>query len=423
MAHIFSSADILLPKDRTNESGKAYSVIACDQFTSEPHFWENCKKNVAEKPSTLDLILPEVYLDRSEELIPKINKAMIEYEENVFEAFADSMIYVRRTQPDGRIRKGIVGKIDLEYYKFETGSKSLIRPTEMTVLERIPPRVRIRENATLELPHIMLLIDDISKKVIEPLESKYQSMNEAYDYDLMLGAGHVSGYFIDKIEQRRIYALLARMSTAHYAKKAYGLSDIKPLLFAVGDGNHSLATAKSVYERSKELYGKEAKKRPERYALVEIVNLHDDALDFEPIYRIVKCKSKETASKLCFYIKNAIRTCDGNNPAYDITVISGGVTETICVPNPPKHLPVAFLQDQLDEFCKDNPECTIDYIHGLDSLLQLANDESTVGFVFKGMDKSELFKSIILDGILPRKTFSMGHALDKRHYLEARKIK
>jgi uncharacterized protein (DUF1015 family) len=423
MAHIFSSADILLPKERSNENCKAYSVIACDQFTSEPHFWEECKKNVGDNPSTLDLILPEVYLDKADDLIPKISKAMVEYENGVFEAFTDSMIYVRRTQPDGRVRKGIVGKIDLEYYKYDTDSRSLVRPTEMTVLERIPPRVRIRENATLELPHIMLLIDDFSRAVIEPLEKKYETMAEAYDFELMLGAGHVSGYFIDKTEQRRIYALLARMSTAHYAKKAYSVSDIKPLLFAVGDGNHSLATAKSVYEKSKELYGKEAKKRPERYALVEIVNLHDEALDFEPIYRIVKCNSKEKANELCDFIKNAVHTCDGDNSPYDITLISGGVSEQLNVKHPTKHLPVAFLQDLLDVFSKDNPECTVDYIHGEDSLKMLSNDENTVGFIFKGMDKSELFKSIILDGILPRKTFSMGHALDKRHYLEARKIK
>lgn len=423
MAHIFSSADILLPKERSNESGRAYSVIACDQFTSEPHFWEECRKNVGDEPSTLDLILPEVYLDKADELIPEINKRMADYESSVFETFVDSMIYVRRTQPDGRIRKGIVGKVDLEYYKYETGSQSLIRPTEMTVLERIPPRVRIRENATLELPHIMLLIDDFARNVIEPLEEKCGSMKSAYDYDLMLGAGHVSGYFIDKTEQRRIYALLSRMSTAYYAKKAYGISDIKPLLFAVGDGNHSLATAKSVYERSKELYGKEAKKRPERYALVEIVNLHDDALDFEPIYRIVKCNSSEKASDLCDFIRNAVHNSIGNNEPYSVTVISGGKREELHVTHPPKHLPVAFLQELLDEFCKEDPECTIDYIHGEDSLTRLANDEASVGFIFKGMDKSELFKSIILDGILPRKTFSMGHALDKRHYLEARKIK
>jgi uncharacterized protein (DUF1015 family) len=423
MAHVFSSADILLPKDRGAEQAKAYSVIACDQFTSEPHYWEEYKRNVGNSPSTLNLILPEVYLCKEDELIPEINKNMIEYENSVLETFFDSMIYVRRTQPDGRVRKGIIGKVDLEYYKYESGSKSLIRPTEMTVIERIPPRVRIRENATIELPHVMLLIDDPAMAVIDPLDKKLDVMSCAYDFDLMLDAGHVSGYFIDKVEQRRIYALLARMSTVHYAKKAYGAADIKPLLFAVGDGNHSLATAKTVYERSKELYGKEAKKRPERYALVEIVNLHDSALDFEPIYRIVKCDSKENADRLCEFIRESVHSCNGDNSPYGITLISGEYTEEINVDHPTKSLPVAYLQELLDAFCNEYPGCVIDYIHGEDSLKKLSCGENTVGFLFKGMDKSELFRSIILDGILPRKTFSMGHALDKRHYFEARKIK
>lgn len=422
MPNVFLSADILLPKSRIGEDAEKFAVIACDQFTSEKNFWTECEKTVGDSPSALRMILPEAYLDESDARIEKINKTMEEYCENVLETFSDTMIYVRRTQPDGRVRCGIVGKIDLEYYDYGENSQSLIRPTEKTVLERIPPRVKIRENASLELPHIMLLVDDVNKRVIEPLEERYPSFEKAYDFDLMMGAGHIEGYFIDKVNIRRIYALLSRYSTRAYAEKNFGIKDKKPLLFAVGDGNHSLATAKAIYKTAKELYGKNAKKMPCRYALAELVNLHSDALDFEPIYRTVKCPSRDVLVKLTDYIKDSAKNSRGEEKAFTLTLLSELGEEEVTVDFPTKSLPVGFVQDVLDEFVAANEGCEIDYIHGEDSLRSLSK-ENTLGIIFEGMSKDTLFSGVISDGVLPRKTFSMGHALDKRHYFEARKIK
>ncbi len=420
---VFTSADILLPKNREKGSGTAYSCIACDQFTSEPEFWEKCKNEAAGKPSALNLILPEAYLSSEDEIIPSINNAMNTYLDTYLEEFSDSMIYLRRTQPDGRVRAGIVGKIDLEYYNYNSNSESLIRPTEKTVVERIPARVKIRENAPIELPHVMLLINDKNKTVIEPLNDVYTELKKAYDFDLMMGAGHVEGYFISESQKKRITALLARYATENYCNEIYHLKSCKPLLFAVGDGNHSLASAKTVYENLKAEFGNEAKKMPARYALVEFVNIHDSALDFEPIYRIVKCSSQKEADELVSFLKCSAESSNGDNEPYDFTIIRGEEEEVLHVQHPTKNLPVAFLQKMLDVFSKEHPDAITDYIHGEDSLRKLSAEENTVGFLFEGMEKSDLFKSIVKDGVLPRKTFSMGHALDKRHYLEARKIK
>ena len=422
MPDIFLTADIILPVKRDKENAEKFSVIACDQFTSEKKFWVDCENIAKDAVSSLNMILPEAYLDESEDRIPKINSAMDEYFENDSEIFYNSMIYVRRTQPDGRVRCGIVGKIDLEYYEYSEDSRSCIRPTEKTVVERIPPRVKIRENAPLELPHIMLLIDDVRRSVIEPLEDEYQTFEKAYDFDLMMGAGHIEGYFMDEKNIRRIYALFSRYSTSVYTQQYYGLENIEPLLFAVGDGNHSLATAKAIYKNAKELYGSKAKRMPCRYALAEVVNLYSDALDFEPIYRTVKCPSAEVLAELVAYIKKAAAGSDGKEKAFDVELVYGDCDETVNVKFPTKSLPVGFVQEILDDFVSVHKECEIDYIHGEDSLRSLSVS-NTLGILFEGMSKNDLFRGVICDGVLPRKTFSMGHALDKRHYLEARKIK
>ncbi len=421
--NIFTSANILLPEGLDGRQGEAYAVIACDQFTSEPEYWEKCRALTSGMPTTLDLILPEVYLEDEDELVPKINAAMERYTDGILKEHLDSMIYLRRTQPDGRVRCGIVGKIDLEYYSYENGAESLIRPTEKTVIERIPPRIKIRENAKIELPHVMLLVNDEEKTLIEPIAERYKNFSKAYDFDLMFDAGHVEGYFLDEREKRRITLLLARYSTLDYSKRRYGRTTEKPLLFAVGDGNHSLATAKAVYEALKSKYGMKALGMPERYALCEFVNIHDTALDFEPIYRIVKCECSENVHELTEYIKSECKAARGECEPYKISLLSSDTEEEIVITHPVKNLPVAFLQELIDKFEDEHPECVTDYIHGENSLRMLSREENTVGFLFGGMDKSELFKSVVLDGVLPRKTFSMGHALDKRHYIEARKIK
>ncbi len=422
MAKIFRSSDILLPKNREGEYGSAFAVIACDQFTGEVDFWNKYEDLIGDRVSALRLILPEVFLKQAEERIPCINKAMADYEKNDTELFANSLIYLRRKQPDGRIRCGIIGAIDLEYYDFSADSASLVRPTEKTVTERIPPRVEIRKNAPLELSHIMLLVDDKDCEVIEPLEKEYRSFDLLYDFELLQGAGHMEGYLIDKKHTDRIERLLSDFATKKHCQKLYG-EGAEPLLFAVGDGNHSLATAKTIYENAKATYGKQALRMPCRYALAELVNLHSAALDFEPIYRTVVCPSAEIFELLKNRLAKEAKEANGSEMPYTLTLVSAKGEEQIDLPHPEKKLPVAFVQNVLDDFCAEYPECEIDYIHGDDSLRKLASAPNTLGILFEGMHKNDLFPAVMKDGVLPRKTFSMGHALDKRHYFEARKIK
>ena len=285
MEKCFYAADILLP-DFKKEDAKKWAVVACDQFTSEPEYWEKAAATVGDAPSTLNMILPEVYLAETEKRVPEINETMHKYINDVLVSYPDSMIYIERTQSDGSVRHGVLLAVDLEKYEYTKGASSLIRATEATVIERIPPRVAIRRGAEIELPHVMLLVDDPEKTVIEPL-AKADDLSSAYDFELMLGGGHIKGSFIGKSEQARIEkALLALISDEKMAER-YGKEGIAPLLFAVGDGNHSLASAKAAYEEVKAKLGADAENHPSRYALCEVVNIHDDALKFEPIYRVV----------------------------------------------------------------------------------------------------------------------------------------
>ena len=415
----FVSSDILLP-DFNEVDGKKWAVIACDQFTSEKEYWERASEFVESSPSTLSMMIPEVYLSETKERIPLVHKAMEECFHNVLKEHSNSMIYLERVQSDGRVRHGIIGAVDLEHYDYHKGATSLIRATEGTVLERIPPRVAVRREALLELPHVMLLIDDKERTVIEPLQNDIANFDKAYDFELMLGGGSVKGYFINKEHRDRISDSLKKLALPEVMAQKYGSDDIAPFLFAVGDGNHSLATAKASYEELKAKIGDSAKNSLARYALCEVVNLHDDALDFEPIYRVVfGVDPEDVLEKLRVY---AAKLEGGAGEQY-IKCISAGFETELCVENPTQQLTVGTLQNFLDEYVKDHPEAEIDYIHGEDSLRALSAREGAIGFLFDGMSKNELFKTVIFDGALPRKTFSMGHARDKRYYLECRKIK
>ena len=417
MNRCFKGADILLP-DFNKTDAKKWAVIACDQFTSEPHYWEETKKEVGDAPSTLNVILPEVYLSETQKRIPLINKTMNEYLSDVLVSHNDSMIYTERTQSDGTIRRGIVLAVDLECYDFKKGAKSLIRATEATVIERIPPRVAIRRDAPIELPHVMLLIDDPDHTVIEPLNETV-CPELAYDTELMQGGGHIVGRFLSDAAKAQVSNALDALITPAAMEKRYGNKDLAPLLFAVGDGNHSLATAKTIYEDLKATIGADAAaEHPARYALIEIVNIHDEAMKFEPIYRVIfGVDPSDVIEKLTAYT-NAL---SGNADAQSIEFLSLKDNGTIIVNAPEKTLTVATLQDFIDEYIKSNPNAEVDYIHGVDSVKSLIRDDS-IGFLFSGMGKDELFKTVIYDGALPRKTFSMGHAQDKRYYLECRKI-
>ncbi len=411
-------ADILLP-DFNKVDGTKWAVIACDQYTSEPEYWEETQKTVGDSPSTLSIIIPEVYLSQAQSIIPKVNKKMIDYEKEVLKTYKNSMIYTERLQKDGRVKHGLVAVVDLEAYDFSKGSTSLIRATEGTVLERIPPRVAVRRDASIESPHIMILIDDDKKTVIEPITASKESLEKIYDFELMQGGGSVKGYLV-KDGFDKISDALSNIISDENAERLYGKNAPSKLLFAVGDGNHSLATAKTAYLEVKEKLGEEASKNhPARYALVELTNLHDDALEFEPIYRVLFGVSPEhVISELDAYVK----TLKGSEKEQTIECIVKDGVKKIVVSRPEKQLTVGTLQDFIDGYLKKFGG-EVDYIHGEDSVKALASKDGAIGFIFTGMEKSQLFKTVIFDGVLPRKTFSIGHAYDKRYYIECRRIK
>lgn len=393
----FSPADILLPKaDFEN-----WAVIACDQYTSEPEYWQRVKNAAGDKPSALDLVLPEVYLSEDNSAyIEQINKNMREYlDKNIFNEYPDALIYVERVQSDSKLRRGLVGKIDLECYDYRAGTNAEIRATEQTVLSRIPPRVEIRKNAPLELPHVMLLFDDVKDRIFKYLAENADNFKKLYDFTLMCGAGSIKGYLLNTQAKQTVLSLLQELKEQNNG-----------FLFCVGDGNHSLATAKECYR----ITPSEAS----RYALTEIVNIHDSALQFEPIYRVVFGIDPE--SLINDFVK---ATGEGTgDDAQKFTCVYGENVREISV-KPTAKLAVGTLQAFLDDYIKEHEDVEVDYIHGEASLKNLAARENTVGFLFDGMQKSELFAAVNADGSLPRKTFSMGHADDKRFYIEARKIK
>ena len=418
MKKCFFTADILLP-DPNKTDLYSWATLACDQFTSEPKYWEDAELAVADKPSAMRIMLPEVYLSEAEQRIPKINATMEQYLSDVLVCHKDSMIYLEREQSDGCIRKGIILAVDLECYDYTKGATSLIRATEATVAERIPPRVAIRRGASVEMPHVMLLIDDPQKTVIEPMANECDG-EIAYDTPLMLGGGRAKARFLTEHNVDTVSAALLALATPEQMEKRYGDRSLAPLLFAVGDGNHSLASAKAAYEEIKANIGKEAaSSHPARYALVEIVNIHDDALSFEPIYRVMfGVDTSDVIKKLEDYASNL----DGKASLQELDFITRESEGKIKIAHPVRQLTVGTLQEFIDGYLASHPGSEVDYIHGEDSVRSLIDRPNAIGFMFEGMSKSELFKTVILDGALPRKTFSMGHARDKRYYMECRKI-
>ncbi len=415
MRHYLETADVLLP-DFNKTDGTKWAVIACDQFTSEPDYWNEVKSLVGEEASALNLVLPEIYLeDNRQSRVEKINAEMKEYLDSVLCVHPDCMIYLERTDSVGNIRRGVIGKIDLECYDYQKNSCSLIRATEGTVLERIPPRVEVRRNAEIELPHVMLLIDDEEKAGIEKIAERKNDFTVAYDFELMLGGGSVKAYFMDKKAINDLQLVLNKLAEG----------EENPLLFAVGDGNHSLATAKAHYEALKLELGDEAKNHPARYALAEVVNIHDTSLNFEPIYRAVFDADNEALIEALerFALETEKNPDNSQYPSQSVLCIYNGKEKEIKFERGAHTLTVGTLQIFLDEYLKAHTECKIDYIHGKDSLASVTKAENAVGFLFDGMKKSDLFTAVSRDGALPRKTFSMGHAKDKRYYIESRKIK
>jgi len=416
MNKVLSTGKILLPKDADLSK---WSVVACDQYTSQPEYWNEVEDYVGDAPSTLHITLPEIYLEGDDVAtrIESINSNMQKYlDTGVFKEISGKYIYVERTQRDGIVRHGLMGVVDLEEYDYRKGSQTAIRATEGTVLERIPPRVRVRENACLELPHIMLLIDDRDLTVIEPLDSEKENFEVAYDFKMMQDSGSIRGYIVDEKAEARIDAAIAKLADKEGFYKKYNVSEDKGvLLFAVGDGNHSLATAKECYERLKAKIGDQAKEHPARFALVEVTNVHDKALEFEPIHRVVfdVDPEKMMAEMAKFY--------ELSDEGQGFVAVIGDEKREIFVKNAPTNLAVGTLQKFIDDYLEKNGG-RVDYIHGDDVVEELSKAPTNIGFLLPPMAKEELFPTVILDGALPRKTFSMGHAYDKRFYLEARKI-
>jgi uncharacterized protein (DUF1015 family) len=432
--------EILLPKKGTDLT--KWAVVACDQYTSQPQYWENVKELVGDNPSALKLIIPEAYLEELDHVQAAITiRAQMEkyLGDGTLVPGNQGFILVNRKTSHAPSRKGLIVALDLEHYDYSADSKSLIRATEGTVIDRLPPRITIRREALLEIPHIMVLIDDPDATVIEPLFKK--DLQKVYDVDLMMNSGHVTGYMVD--DEKTIGEIaknIARLADPELFGKKYQVPSRDVLLYAMGDGNHSLATAKSVWElMKKEADDKEAiMHHPARYSLVELVNLHDPGLEFEPIHRVVyNISAGDLLEKMKTYYQSqgssfSYSTCGGLHELemfpekidamHQISFVSDNLCGTLLVETPKLNLEAGTLQTFLDEYTGENHLAKVDYIHGDDIVTELGTQPGNMGFYLPAISKHELFKNIILDGALPRKTFSMGNADEKRFYLECRKI-
>lgn len=407
----FAPANILLPQ---NVNFEKWAVIACDQFTSQPEYWKRVRENVGEAVSTLNLVFPEAELnvDRAKR-IKSINENMAKYlAEDIFTEYKDAYVYVERTLKNGVVRKGIVGVIDLEQYDYNADSKSAIRATEQTVLERIPPRVEIRRNASMELPHVLLLCDDEKERIIEPLTAKKAELTVVYDFELMEGGGHIAGYLLQGAEVAAINEAI--VAYEEDVLKKYEGTGKAPMNYAVGDGNHSLATAKACYEELKAKCGAEnVANHPARFALVELENIYDEAQVFEPIHRLL------TNVNVKALLENLQAEIGGNGTA--IKWFANGEAGELKINDENGELPLEVIQVALDKYLKGNVG-EIDYIHGDETLEQLSQKENTIGFLMPNVTKNAFFENIVNNGVMPRKTFSMGEAEEKRYYLEGRRI-
>ncbi len=398
--------EILLPKVDDNQK---WAVVSCDQFTSERKYWSKLKSFVDGTPSALNLIFPEVYLEDGddENRIKQINATMETYlKDGVFSSLNDSFILVKRTTESGVSRLGLIVSVDLDDYSYQFPSDATIRSTEGVVLDRIPPRLKIRSNAPIELPHIMLLIDDRNKSIIEPLYQNHQQLDLLYDFDLNMNGGHLTGYRVDAEKVIKLFDNYQEGLSEMYGKPTN-------FVFAVGDGNHSLATAKAHWDKIKGgLSAEERETHPARFALCEVENLHDDGIVFEPIHRFVfnadfeefvnfaKQKLSGSAKVLFFDVNNKLELNVNINSAKAI----------------------ADIQEVVDEFNKTHKNAYVDYIHGIQHLTDIAKENRGVAIAMPKIGKTDLFAYVMENGPLCRKAFSMGEAEEKRYYFEAKKI-
>ncbi len=406
MRNCFHAGDILIPK---KISMRKWACVACDQFSSQVQYWDGVRDYVGEEPSTYHMIFPEALLRREDKTIrlKSIHSHMDAcLEAGIFQTYRRSFVYLERTMENGKLRRGLMGQIDLEEYDFSPGSSAHIRATEGTVLDRIPPRMELLQDAPLEFPHVLLLCDDKKDDILTI--AKEMAGDKVYDFDLMEGGGHITGHLISGLGVAVVNAAVTRYIEATEAGQAPG----NTMSFAVGDGNHSLASAKACWDKLKPtLTEEEMLDHPARFALVELENIHDPAIDFEPIHRVVTTESVENLLKL-------LREKDAGE-GYPIRILTGDREETIHLSRQESPLALAILQPMLDDFVERNGG-TIDYIHGADVVQELAKETGNVGLILPGMEKEALFPGVLQGGVLPRKTFSMGHAREKRYYLEGK---
>ena len=417
MDKLFIPGNILLPK---NADMELWSVIACDQYTSQPEYWDNVALRVGNAPSTLKLILPEAYLETKDTLEETeiINRTMKKYlDEGVFKTVENSYIYVERSLTVDKTRRGLVGLIDLEAYNYRPDSVSPVRATEGTVESRLPPRVKIREGACLELPHIIVFIDDPENTVFKGLDDG----EKLYDFNLMDDGGHITGKRVCGEAADRVQSALAALTEPEYLEKRYALKGKAPVVIAMGDGNHSLATARLCWEKIREtLTPAERENHPARFGLAELVNIHDASITFEPIHRVIFETETESYFKEA---KSYFKSIKGEGKSsHKISLACGGKTEEISVTG----LTIGNLIATSQRFCMEyikNHGGKLDYIHDDDTALEMAEREGCAGLLLPAMDKNELFPSIMETGAFPPKSFSIGPARDKRYYLECKKIK
>ena len=399
---VFIPGDILLPRvaDYTK-----WSVIACDQFSAQRDYWDRVTECVGDSPSTLHMIVPEAYLENTDivSASEKCGSVMVQYLKNeLFETLADSFIYVKRTTSGGKVRRGIVGLIDLDEYEYKKGNNAKIRASENTVITRLPPRIEVRKRAALELPHAMMLIDDPEKTVIEPLDACFDAVTPIYDFELMEGGGSIKGWRVTGEIAESVCGAVSRLGE-------HGVTIV------IGDGNHSLAAAKECWNEIKTgLTPEEQLRHPAKYALAELNNVYDSAIEFEAIHRIVMGVDTE---KFISAFKSEMTAPDG----CELKILSGTREDNVTVPFASFGGMIGSVQSFIESYVNENGG-EIDYIHDETALRELASKDGNVGILLPAMDKADLFKTVISDGVFPKKSFSIGHARDKRYYLECRKI-
>lgn len=400
---VFIPGDILLPQ---GIDYSRWSVIACDQFSAQRDYWDRVTEYVGDSPSTLNMIVPEAYLGSISmvEASSEKNRVMDEYlHSGLFKTLQDSFIYVERRTSEGLVRRGLVGLIDLDAYEYVKGNKAPIRASENTVVHRLPPRVEVRKNAVLELPHAMMLIDDANEAVIEPLSEIKNELTKLYDFKLMEGGGSIAGWQVTGEVAEKVMAAMDELGR-------------REVQMVIGDGNHSLAAAKECWKQMKEgLTAEEIENHPARYALAELNNVYDAGICFEAIHRVALGVDTE---KMLAALKSRLECCEGCELIYCSTNGSG----TITIPFPSLGGMINELQVFMDEYTEANGG-EIEYIHDEAAVRELAAKKGNLGLLLPAMDKAELFNTVITDGLFPKKSFSIGHARDKRYYLECRRIK